>query len=74
MVAPSTSSSARAAPAAAERRGTGVVVASGARLPFSRAGTDYRKANRGNGEIPSFTIAVPDDLRPVTPGATSWRP
>lgn len=42
MVAPSTSSSARAAPAAAERRGTGVVVASGARLPFSRAGTDYR--------------------------------
>lgn len=35
------------------------------------AGTDYRKANRGNGEIPSFTIAVPDDLRPVTPGATA---
>lgn len=35
------------------------------------AGTDYRKANRGNGEIPTYTITVPDDLRPVSAGATA---
>ena len=35
------------------------------------AGTDYRKANRGNGEFPTFTVRVPDDLRPVAPGASA---
>jgi len=44
MFAPSTSSSAGVGSAAARkrRRGTGVVVAAGARLPFSRAGSDYK--------------------------------
>lgn len=35
------------------------------------AGSDYAKANRGNGETPTFRINVPDDLRPVQPGATA---
>ena len=35
------------------------------------AGTDYRKANRGDGAFPTFTIKVPDDLRPLTAGVTS---
>src|SRR5690606_4757151 len=35
------------------------------------AGTDYRKANRGDGEFPVFTVRVPDDLRPVVAGAVS---
>jgi hypothetical protein len=34
-------------------------------------GTDYRKANRGNGEFPSFTVRIPDDLRPTVAGATA---
>jgi hypothetical protein len=34
-------------------------------------GSDYAKANRGNGETPTYTIAVPDDLRPVSAGATA---
>ncbi|MGN6519970.1 MAG: hypothetical protein ACTHK2_11165 [Dokdonella sp.] len=34
-------------------------------------GTDYRKANRGNGEFPSFTVKIPDDLRPTAVGATA---
>lgn len=33
------------------------------------AGTDYRKANRGNAEFPTFTVRVPDDLRPIVAGA-----
>ena len=33
------------------------------------AGTDYQKANRGNAAFPTYTIAIPDDLRPVTAGA-----
>ena len=35
------------------------------------AGTDYQKANRGEGMAPSFTVKVPDDLRPVAPGAVA---
>lgn len=35
------------------------------------AGTDYRKAHRGSGSFPTFDIAIPDDLRPVTAGATA---
>ena len=34
-------------------------------------GSDYAKANIGNGETPTYTIAVPDDLRPVSAGATA---
>ncbi|MBA8886622.1 hypothetical protein FHW12_000813 [Dokdonella fugitiva] len=34
-------------------------------------GTDYRKANRGNGDFPSFTVKIPDDLRPTVAGATA---
>jgi len=34
-------------------------------------GTDYRKASRGNGEFPTFTVRIPDDLRPVVAGATA---
>lgn len=34
-------------------------------------GTDYRKANRGNGEFASFTVRIPDDLRPTVAGATA---
>lgn len=35
------------------------------------AGTDYQKSNRGNAAFPSYTIPIPDDLRPVTAGATA---
>lgn len=34
-------------------------------------GTDYAKANRNNGQAPTFTVNIPDDLRPVTAGATA---
>lgn len=34
-------------------------------------GTDYRKANRGNAEVPTFTVNIPDDLRPTAAGATA---
>ena len=29
------------------------------------AGTDYQKASRGNGEFPTFTVNIPDDLKPT---------
>ena len=35
------------------------------------AGTDYQKSSRWNSEFPTFTIDVPDDLRPTQPGATA---
>lgn len=35
------------------------------------AGTDYRKANRGSGNFPTFDVAIPDDLRPTIAGATA---
>lgn len=37
------------------------------------AGSDYRKASAGSGAAgrPTFTIPIPDDLRPTTPGATA---
>lgn len=35
------------------------------------AGTDCQKSNRGNAAFPSYTIPIPDDLRPVTAGATA---
>jgi hypothetical protein len=35
------------------------------------AGTDYQKASRGNGEFPTFTVNVPDDLKPTQAGATA---
>lgn len=35
------------------------------------AGTDFRKANRGNAAFPTFTVTIPDDLRPTLPGATA---
>jgi hypothetical protein len=35
------------------------------------AGSDYQKANRGGGEFPLFTVPIPDDLRPVVPGAVA---
>lgn len=34
-------------------------------------GTDFQKASRGNGQVPTFTIRVPDDLRPTAAGATA---
>ncbi len=34
-------------------------------------GSDYRKANRPGGSFPTFTVPIPDDLRPTTPGATA---
>jgi hypothetical protein len=34
------------------------------------AGTDLQKANQGFGQTPTFTINVPDDIRPATPGVT----
>lgn len=34
-------------------------------------GTDYQKASRGNGAFPTFTINIPDELRPLTSGATA---
>ena len=33
------------------------------------AGTDYQKASRGNGEFPTFTVNIPDDLKPTQDGA-----
>ena len=35
------------------------------------AGTDYQKASRGNGEFPTFTVNIPDDLKPTTAGASA---
>lgn len=35
------------------------------------AGTDFRKASRGNSSFPTFTVAIPDDLRPTLPNATA---
>jgi hypothetical protein len=34
-------------------------------------GTDYQKASRGNGEFPTFTVKVPDDLHPTSAGASA---
>ena len=34
-------------------------------------GTDYLKSSRWNATYPTFTIQIPDDLRPVTAGATA---
>jgi hypothetical protein len=34
-------------------------------------GTDYQKSSRGNATYPTFTIQIPDDLRPVTATATA---
>lgn len=34
-------------------------------------GSDFQKANRGNGQIPTFTIPIPDDLRPTVVGAVA---
>jgi hypothetical protein len=35
------------------------------------AGTDYQKANRGNGEFPTFSVNIPDDLKPTQTGASA---
>lgn len=35
------------------------------------AGTDYQKSSRWNDSFPTFTINVPDDLRPTITGATA---
>lgn len=35
------------------------------------AGTDYQKASRANDEFPTFTVNIPDDLKPTLPGATA---
>lgn len=35
------------------------------------AGGDYRKANRSSGLFPTFTVQIPDDLRPAIDGATA---
>ena len=35
------------------------------------AGTDYRKSHRGSASFPTYNIAIPDDLRPVSAGATA---
>ena len=34
-------------------------------------GTDYQHANTGNSERPTFTVNIPDDIRPTAPGAVS---
>jgi hypothetical protein len=34
-------------------------------------GTDYQKSSRGNTPFPTFTVNIPDDLHPVTAGATA---
>lgn len=34
-------------------------------------GTDYQKSQRWNTDFPTFTVAIPDDLRPTTAGATA---
>lgn len=35
------------------------------------AGNDFQKANRSNAQVPSYTIAIPDDLRPNQAGAVA---
>jgi hypothetical protein len=35
------------------------------------AGSDYQKASRGNGEFPTFTVNIPDDLKPTAAGASA---
>ena len=35
------------------------------------AGTDYRKASRGNAAFPTFNVTIPDDLRPIAANATA---
>ena len=35
------------------------------------AGTDYQHVNRGEKSYPTFTIAIPDDIRPTATGAKS---
>jgi hypothetical protein len=35
------------------------------------AGTDYQKASRANGEFPTFTVTIPDDLKPTQAGANA---
>jgi len=35
------------------------------------AGTDYQKASRGESAFPTFTVRIPDDLRPTMAGATA---
>jgi hypothetical protein len=34
-------------------------------------GTDYQKSNRGSNSFPTYTVRIPDDLRPVSAGATA---
>ena len=34
-------------------------------------GTDYQHANAGSNDRPTFTVKIPDDIRPTAPGATS---
>jgi hypothetical protein len=34
-------------------------------------GTDYQKASRGSAQFPTYVVAIPDDLRPTTAGATA---
>ena len=34
-------------------------------------GSDYQKSNRSNASYPTFTVQIPDDLRPTTAGATA---
>ncbi len=34
-------------------------------------GSDYQKSTRFDSHFPTFTVAIPDDLRPLTPGATA---
>lgn len=35
------------------------------------AGSDYRKANRGTQAFPTFTVKIPDDLRPTSAGSSA---
>ena len=35
------------------------------------AGTDYQKANRNNGDFPTFTVNIPDDLKPTQSGVSA---
>lgn len=35
------------------------------------AGTDYQKASRANSSYPTFTVKIPDDLRPIVNGAAA---
>lgn len=34
-------------------------------------GTDYQKSSRANNAFPTFTVNIPDDLRPTTAGASA---